>query len=299
MNVYYCSHQKILMDDEQSQHEVNTTQLSEIDEQFAGLAAEMTKFTLAQLTEALSNLCTHKSSATIHEVFFTNDMNEILAPTSLLDLISKLTCYWSFINFRLLEYILTNLNSEMQAQMDSYISCLSQLKITHLPLLLHPDDKLRQFCPDPVILEMREDFMQDENVSKLLNVVDAILITFYLESQSVIFKQIDKVKEEIHLLFVLNAIVDIRQLLNSSNIHLKDQKINKIRFRDEIFQISWADDATTEVLVHQGIISRAVCTYFIMIIFLITEKHEVKEKNLSTAVAITGSFQSIDFYEFF
>ncbi len=211
--------------------ESSMTKLSKVDELFAGLVVEVTKFELQQLKIALDNLSTHRPWVPVYEKFFTNDMSDVLEATSVLNLIFALMSYWSFINFQLLQYII-EFNPALKTKMDDYINLLSEIKISELPLLLHPDCKVNRFSDDPVILQMEVNFMHEGRVKNLLNILAAVLNVLNLEHQSILLKSIDKNKHEIHLLIVANATNSlIDGIPNSSSILLKEQKVAQVFFK--------------------------------------------------------------------
>ena len=203
-----------------------------MDELFAGLVVEVRKFGLQQLRDALDDLSTHRPRVPVHEKFFTNDMINVLEATSVLDLIFALMPYWSFINFKLLQYIIEKLDPALKQRMDDYIDLLSKIRIAELPLLLLPVGTVDRFSYDPIILQMEAGFMHRETADKFLNIMDAVQNILHLEGQSVLLKSIDKNKNEIHVLVVMNAVGSLDEMLNfASSILLKEQKVTRVLFK--------------------------------------------------------------------
>lgn len=162
-----------------------STPLTIVDKMFASLVVEIissiksSEVKLEMLKQFIFELQTQNSKAKSQQPFLKPIISEIEGASTAKDLIFVLNEYWSFFNYELLEYILNHIgNKDAKKKLHLYLECLKALRVAELPVLLHPVNEVKGFCPDVVHVITKPIFLQCARTADLLQIRKHLLIFF-------------------------------------------------------------------------------------------------------------------------
>ena len=196
---------------------------------FAWLLVEIERLNGSLICEILLSTYTHKS---ISKHYGKSVIPQhVLSVDSFELVLGMLDTVLSLINCNLVKVIAMKLpGSRLNQEYTRYIDMLKKLKLSELPVLLHPTINIDNYCSDPLTIEFQSDNV--EVVEDVILIRDSLASVHRLEPYSLILYRVDSVACEIDFMIVdsvVETIMDDTLALN----RLKEAGITKIKFRGQ------------------------------------------------------------------
>ena len=199
-----------------------STPLTIVDKMFASLVVEIissiksSEVKLEMLKQFIFELQTQNSKAkSRQQPFLKPIISEIEGASTAKDLIFVLNEYWSFFNYELLEYMLNHIgNKDAKKKLHLYLECLKALRVAELPVLLHPVNEVKGFCPDVVHVITKPIFLQCARTADLLQIHKTLANILQLEVYAILLRQIHKNSCQLDFLIAQGAEEYIPKITN-------------------------------------------------------------------------------------
>ena len=169
----------------------------------------------------------HKAIVNISPNFFLANCLDF----SVEDITSQLNSYWSFFNFKLLEFVLkASRDARIECKLRHYIQKFESLKLIDLPSLLHPIKNVRGFCSEMLRVRFKAEVT---TVEDLISIRDCFASIHQIEPYSLLLRHIDQKRCELSFLIVEGVEATISDKINDYlNVNrLRDVKVTAFTFK--------------------------------------------------------------------